>query len=224
MIESLGRRLSLFFDRPGVDGDEDPTGGQPGEAPLQPMVDFVAFAADCILSGRLRLEAERLTDMLNDHEELRLVDVMAQSLDRPDAVEVTEVVVPRDELFIVNATGPRGNRARRTRTRQTFVEIKIGAYLVRGYLHAFPGLDAVAGIRHRTPMVPLTDAVIEYAIGGMQQSQRLGAVIVNRDAIERIGAAVEEEGATLDLPMSETNGPLVKDFTGDIVADPHAAA
>ncbi len=188
------------------------------------MVDFVAFAADCILSGRLRLEAERLTDMLNDHEELLLVDVMAQSLERPDAVEVKEVLVPRHELFLVNATGPRGDRTRRTRTRQTFVEIKIGAYEVRGYLHAFPGLDAVAGIHRRNPMVPLTDAIIEYAIGGMGQSQRLGAVIVNRDAIDRISPAVADEESMPDIPVAGTNGPLVKDFTGDIVADPHAAA
>ena len=33
------------------------------------MVDFVAFASDCILSGRTAARADRLTDMLNDHEE-----------------------------------------------------------------------------------------------------------------------------------------------------------
>ena len=79
MIQSLGRRLSLIFDR----GAEDPdlTGvTPPGAAVLPPLVDFVAYADDYTLSGRIRLRSDRLTDMLNDHEELQLVDVLVQSL------------------------------------------------------------------------------------------------------------------------------------------------
>ena len=108
MIHSFGRRLSLFFDGT-ADAADDSEGGHPGAAVLHPMVDFVAYAEDCTLSGRIRLRAERLTDMLNDHEELELVDVMVQSLAEPGVVEVKEVVVPRDELLLVHATGPRGD-------------------------------------------------------------------------------------------------------------------
>ena len=49
MIQSLGRRLSLIFDR----GAESPdlTGATPpGAAVFPPLVDFVAYAEDCVLS------------------------------------------------------------------------------------------------------------------------------------------------------------------------------
>jgi hypothetical protein len=192
MIHRFGRRISFFFDRPGPAGG-DASGGNPGAAALQPMVDFVAFAEDCLLSGRIRLRAERLTDMLNEHEEFLLVDVMAQPLDTPEIVEVTEVLVRRDDLLMVTATGPRGDLARRTRTRPTFVAVHIGPYAVRGNIHEYPGLDAVAGIKRRHPMVPLTDAWVDYPFGGKPLRQRLGTAIVNRDRIDLIVKSLEHD-------------------------------
>jgi hypothetical protein len=185
MIQSLGRRLSLIFDR-GADGPDATGASHPGAAVLHPFVDFVAYADDCTLSGRIRLRSDRLTDMLNDHEELQLVDVMVQSLADREGVEVREVVVPRDELLLVHATGPRGDQSRRTRTRQTHVAISAAPYQVRGYLHAAPFLDALAGLHRRGPMVPLTEAIIDYPIAGEWQRQRVGTLIVNRGGIDHI--------------------------------------
>jgi hypothetical protein len=208
MIHRLGRRLSLFFDRPSPGaGDGSVQDGHPGAAVLHPIVDFMAFAEDCVLSGRIRLRAERLTDMLNEHEELLLVDVMAQPLREPDIVEVTEVLVRRDELLLVNATGPRGDQARRTRTRPTFVAIHLGPYKVRGNLHESPGLDAVAGIRRRHPMVPLTDAWVDYPFGGRPIRQRLGTAIVNRDRIDFIVQSLEHDVDVPDLAMEPLAEP-----------------
>ena len=164
MIKSLGRRLSIVFDR-GAEGSDATGVSHPGAAVLYPLVDLVAYADDCTLSGRLRLRADRLTDMLNDHEELHLVDVLGQSVADGEAVEVREVVVPRDELLLIHATGPRGDQTRRTRTRQTHVAITVDRYQVRGQLHAAPFIDALAGLHRRGPMVPVTDAVIDYPIG-----------------------------------------------------------
>ena len=163
------------------------------------MVDFVAFAEDCLLSGRIRLRAERLTDMLNEHEEYLLVDVLAQPLGAPEIVEVTEVLVRRDDLLMVNATGPRGDQTRRTRTRPTFVAIHTGPYKVRGNLHEYPGLDAVAGIKRRHPMVPLTDAWVDYPFGGKPLRQRLGTAIVNRERIDLIVHSLEHDVDVRDL-------------------------
>jgi hypothetical protein len=211
MIHRLGRRLSLFFDRPGPGaGDGSVQDGHPGAAVLHPFVDFMAFAEDCLLSGRIRLRAERLTDMLNEHEELLLVDVMAQPLSEPDIVEVTEVLVRRDELLLVNATGPRGDQTRRTRTRPTFVAVHLGPYAVRGNLHAYPGLDAVAGIRRRHPMVPLTDAWVDYPFGGRPIRQRLGTAIVNRDRIDLIVQSLEHDVDVPDLAVE----PIAGDGSG----------
>jgi hypothetical protein len=222
MNQSLGRRLSLIFDR-SVDAPAGVVGGHPGAAALYPLVDFVAYADDCTLSGRIRLRSERLTDMLNDHEELHLVDVMVQSLVEPEAVEVREVVVPRDELLFVHATGPRGDQARRTRTRQTYVAVASGPYAVRGYMHSVPFLDAMAGLHRRSPMIPLTDAVVDYPLGGELHRQRVGTVIVNRSRIDHIIEAVEHDGA-LGITSSDDDGRMASDFGARILAGSNGAA
>ena len=202
MIQSLGRRLSLIFDR-GAD-DPDATGiSHPGAAVLHPLVDFVAYADDCTLSGRIRLRAECLTGMLNDHEELHLVDVLVQSVVERESIEVREVVIPRDELLLVHATGPRGDQTRRTRTRLTHVAMTVGRYRVRGYLHAAPFIDALSALHRRSPMVPLTDAVIDYRIGDEWQRQRIGTLIVNRGAIDHIVETPEHDISVVDHVPSE---------------------
>lgn len=209
MIHRLGQRLALVFDRSGPDGEDGPSiTDQPGATILHPMVDFVAYAEDCVLFGRIRLQAERLTDMLNEHEELLLVDVMAQSLHQPDVMEVKEVGVARDELLLVHATGPRGDQARRTRTRTTFVSITVGPYEVRGNLHTYPGLDAVAGIHRRSPMVPLTDAWVDYPIAGQPVRQRIGTAIVNRQRIDLIVPSLEHDVDVMDIPFEPDGGRL----------------
>jgi hypothetical protein len=197
MIQSLGRRLSLIFDR-GAEGSDLSSSMPSDAAVLHPLVDFVAYADDCTLSGRIRLQADRLTDMLNDHEELQLVDVMVQSLVDREAVEVREVVVPRDDLLLVHGTPPRGDLTRRTRTRQTYVVIEAGPYVVRGYLHSAPFLDAVAALQRRGPMIPLTDAVVDFRIEDEWHRQRVGTVLVNRLAIDRVDETSELDASVPD--------------------------
>jgi hypothetical protein len=223
MIHRLGRRLALVFDRSGPDGgDSLSITEQPGANILHPMVDFVAYAEDCILFGRIRLQAERLTDMLNEHEELLLVDVMVQSLHESEVMEVKEVGVARDELLLVHATGPRGDQARRTRTRPTFVSITVGPYEVRGNLHAYPGLDAVAGIHRRNPMVPLTDAWVDYPVGGESVRQRIGTAIVNRRRIDLIVPSLEHDVDVMDIPFEPVGGRLERTSDDDVLAAPSA--
>lgn len=47
--------------------------------------------------------------MVNGHEEILLVDVTIESIVDGTSHDVDAVVIPRDELLIVEATGPRGN-------------------------------------------------------------------------------------------------------------------
>ncbi len=222
MIQSLGRRLSLIFDR-SADVDGGAEGSHPGAAVLSPLVDFVAYAEDCTLSGRIRLRSDRLTDMLNDHEEVQLVDVMVQSLVQPEAVEVKEVVVARDELLLVHATGPRGDQTRRTRTRQTYVAVTTGPYVARGYLHSVPYLDAMAGLHRRSAMIPLTDAVVDYPLGGDRYRQRVGTLIVNRSRIDNITEAVERDGAFGFAPSTDDD-LAAPDFGATILAASSSAS
>jgi len=76
-------------------------------------------------------------------------------------LRVDEVIVPREELWLVHATGPRGSVARRTRTAPQYVAVKMGPYSVRGFFHSMPGTDPMSSIQRRKPMVPLTLARIE---------------------------------------------------------------
>jgi hypothetical protein len=213
MIESLGRRLRVVFSRQRAPvGPVDVPPGDVARATQQ--VEFVAYGQDCVLSGVVRMEADRLTDMLNDHDEYLLVDVLVEGLNEERAVEMKEVLVRRDELMLVHATGPRGNQDRRHRTRSHPVAIQMGPYHVRGYLHALPGADPVQAIRRRKPMVPLTDAWIEFSSVAGRQRRRVGAVVVNREQIDWIVPAVDDEVEMPDLPISADRGPLLKDFTG----------
>jgi hypothetical protein len=202
VIESLGRRLRVVFQRADDQDDASPPSlERPPAETLLPLVDFVAYASDCVLYGRVRLAAERLTDMLNAHDEFDLVDVMVERLDGLGAVEVKAVVVPRHELLLVHATGPRGSQERRTRTREHPLAFRVGPYEVRGDLHAFPGHDPLVTIRRRKSMVPITDAWVEYQVGAERRRQRVGALVVNRDQMDTVTHAIDEWVEVPDLPF-----------------------
>lgn len=221
MIHSLGRRLRVAFGVAPAPDDPLAVDVDGAAAHLQPIVEFVAYGEDCLLSGQIRLAAERLSDMLNDHDEYELVDVMVERLDGQGAAEAHEVLVPRDEILLVHATGPRGSQARRQRTRPHPVAIQMGPYHVRGYLHALPGSDPLLAIRRRKAMVPLTDAWVEFSIGGVRQRRQAGALVINREQIDWISTADDEDILSPDLPtmpVAAGQGPLLKDFTGQILS------
>lgn len=178
-------------------------------------VEFVGYAEDCTLSGRLALDAERLSDLLNQHDRFELVDVLVAPLDGGNPYELREMLVERDEIMLVHAMGPRGNAGRRQRTRQYPIVVKSGPYEVHGYVHATPGTDPIASIRRRKPMVALTNAVIRYAVGRQWQERRVGTLIINRETVDWIVQGEDEEVLTVDMP-ADASGPLLKDFTGDL--------
>ena len=64
MIESLGNRLRIVLRRGPTETPEPEPELEPA-TPLAPEIEFIAYAEDCLLSGHLRMRAERLTEMLN---------------------------------------------------------------------------------------------------------------------------------------------------------------
>jgi hypothetical protein len=145
---------------------------------------------------------------------------MVEDLADGHSVQLASVHIERDELLLVQAIGSRGDRSRRTRTRQHPVAMKIGPYEVRGYLHALPGSDPIAGFRRRRPMVPLTDAWVEFVSGEVRQRRRVATVIVNRQLVDWIVEAFDDEVEMPDVPLSTyPKGPLLKDFTGHVRLD-----
>lgn len=194
------------------------------EAPLEPVpdrpseVEFVAYAEDCILSGHVTLVADRLSDLVNEHQELELVDVLVSDLTGGEGIEVHQLLISRDEILVLHATGPRGRVDRRQRRRQHPVVAKLGPYIVRGYIHVLPGSDPISSLRHRKAIVAMTDALIEYSVGAESIRRRVSTVLINRELADWIvpGEDDDDELARLEMPVDGT-GPLVKDFTGDVL-------
>lgn len=185
------------------------------DAPLE--LDFVAYAEDCVLSGRVDLREDRLSDLINAHEHFELVNVLVEDLSGGPAFELRDLAVERNELLVIHVTGPRGSRHRRKRTRQHPIVAKLGPYEVRGYVHALPGSDPIASLRHRPPMVPLTDAVIEYFVGRESIRRRVSTLLFNRELADWIVEGTDEGDPLEGFVMPPDEGPLVKDFTGDIL-------
>ena len=106
--------------------------------------------------------------------------------------------MPRDELCLVHATGPRGNAARRRHTLPKYVAMKIGPVRGPGFLHGLPGADPIVSIRRRKSMIPLTDVRIEYVVNGEHREDDVDSVILNRERIEWI-AVVEPDRAAVPV-------------------------
>jgi hypothetical protein len=186
-------------------------------ATIAPEVEFIAYCEDCMLSGRVRMAEERLSDLLNDHESFQLVDVLVTPLDGAPAIELGELLIAREELLLVHASGPRGNSARRQRTVRHPVVVKADPYEVRGSLHALPGGDPIGSFLRRKPMVALSDAVVRFRLAGQVLERRLGTVIVNRELIDWISEGETEQSQTLDVSAGEEAGPLLNDLSGDLL-------
>jgi hypothetical protein len=147
--------LSIVMERQAEDIQE------PDFAAYAPLVSFEAFLGAQRLFGWVRLEADRLTDLLNAHEVLRLVNVHVEEHHDGSIVAADETLIPRSELVAVVATGPRGDPARRVTTGTHVVTLDAGAYRIVGRLHVPPGVDPMERWSAGEPMIPLTEAWLE---------------------------------------------------------------
>ena len=195
MIGAIGSRLRLVMRQPAPGGADTP--GPADAVPageILPEIDFVAYTSDERLSGRVRLDASRLSDMLNAHDEFVLVDALAERLPHGGSLVVSEILVRREELPLVHARGPRGDRTLRIPTEPHRIVLRAGRYLVAGRLHSGPGEDPLASLRARRPMVPLTYATIEFRRGGDIVREPTGTIVVNREHVDwvRIGVPLPD--------------------------------
>jgi hypothetical protein len=205
MIERIPQRLRVAFTRADASAKkrQTPVTDDDGRG----EVDFVAYAEDCLLFGRTILGAGRLSDMLNDHDEYVLAGVTVERFDGGEPMTVDEVVVGREEILLVHASGPRGDVDRRHRTSQHHMAMQLGQYQVRGFYHALPGSDPRAAIRRRRIMVPLTNVRIEYLIGGEARNVRVDTVILNRDHIDWLEAVEPDRSEFPAGPQQTTPDP-----------------
>ena len=166
---------------------------EPDSVSEAPLVRFSAYASRHRIFGWVRLRADRLTDLLNAHDELLLTGVEIEDLEDGTRHGSEMVHVATRELVAVHATGPRGADAFRHRTRAHAVAIRAGPYLVAGHLHAEPGADPLESIRRRPSMVPLTDAWLEYWLDGTPRRHGVGTIVVNREAADSIQLVTDDD-------------------------------
>ena len=162
----------------------------------------------------MRLTGDRMSDALNDSTEYQLTDVMVVGLDDGLTTQVMDLIVQRDEVLAVRASGPRGDPTRRRRRRPYPVTLQTGPYLIHGYVHELPGTDPLQQIRRRKPMVPLTDSWIEYRSAAQNQRTRVGTIVVNRELLDWIRLSRDEEIRLPDLPAETNADPLATGLTG----------
>jgi hypothetical protein len=181
MLDRLPRRLRFAFSKP--EGTPVP---EVEGARGRDEVEIMAYGEDCVLSGRLILDGDQLTEMFNDHEEYTLTDVTVERFDGGLPIEIDDVLVGRDELLLVHSSGPLGVAGLRWATAPRYVAVKTGPYRVRGFFHGPPGADPVDAIRRQKPMVPLTDVRVEYLLYGEPREIRVATVIMNRHQVDWI--------------------------------------
>jgi hypothetical protein len=214
MRARVPRPLRMLFGvpTPGLDASPDAT-----EADSVPTVELTVYADDSVAFGRITLTADRVTDLLNDGSEFEFVDTYLQSLDDSHGVLVRTIIVAREEIFAVAVAGPRGDPARRTRTRPMPVELRLGRYDVSGNIHVVPGTDPIIGFRRRRVMVPLTEATIAFDAPGGRTISRFGTILVNRDLTEWIALASRSDIRPPELVPELAGSGLAKDFTAQLV-------
>jgi hypothetical protein len=173
-------------------------------------IEFVGYAGDCRIFGRLPSLGERLTDLLNAGQRVVVREARLESLADGHVVEVPLAEIEREELCIVVANGPRGARQRRIRTTSERIRVDIGPYVVLGNLHAAPEVDPVGQILRREMMIPLTNATIAYRLAGREQVEDVGTVIINRMLADSIGTLADTIKARAANPAARLR---FKDFT-----------
>src|SRR5664280_831573 len=156
------------------------SGGTPEDVPPDPPpvhgVRLTLYACDSLAFGYLPHLAGRVTDLMNEHEAFEFVDTYLQNIAGGHGLTLRAAVIPREEICAVGIAGRRGDPKRRTRTRPIPVELRLGPYDVRGNI----------------PVVPGTEATIEWDAPGARKIARWDTVVVNRLLTDWIAPATRD--------------------------------
>ena len=148
---------------------------------------MIAWAGDCIVRGSVELGEGRLSDQLNELDEIGVVtffDATLRALDDGREVQVDKLEVERSELHVIEVHGRRGDPARRLRTVEERVSVELGPFVITGNLHRPPSTQPLAALYRWARFVPMTDAIV--GLRDREDDRVLQEVIlVNRTRISR---------------------------------------
>ena len=155
------------------------------------QIAFRAYADDYIVGGATVFEGDRLSDFLGDVDELKVDHVNVRALEDGREHELPSAVIQREELCIVQATGPRGRADRRIRTRAYPMRAEVGPYAVVGYFHVLPTADPFAVIQHRR-IVALRPVRVAFEVAGERIEESHDTLLLMRAKITSFEAASDE--------------------------------
>jgi hypothetical protein len=178
------------------------------------QIPFSAYADDCTVTGELALGTDRLSDFLASTTEFEIASPEFRALDDGRTVTAETCAIERDDLCVILATGPRGRVERRLWTRQHPVRVRVGPYVVIGYLHSPPTIDPFR-TTDRRPIVALTACVVGIPQGGGTTWIEAESILVNTTKIDHLEPASGEDiGLAQSLDMRAAFDPAAKDMTG----------
>lgn len=178
------------------------------------QIPFSAYADDCTVRGELALETDRLSDFLASTSEFEIAGPEFRALDDGRIVTAETCEIKRDDLCVVLATGPRGRPERRLWTRQHAVRVRVGPYVVIGYLHSPPTIDPFR-TTDRRPIVALTSSVFGVPEGSGTTWMEAESVLINTARIDHLETASEEDiGLARSIETQLDSHPTGKDLTG----------
>lgn len=179
-------------------------------------IEFRAYADDYTVRGELDLLGERLTDYLVAADQVEINSAVVRALDDGREHMLPSAVIPRDELCVVAATGPRGRSDRRVRTRAYPMRVQAGPYAVVGYFQA-PRLVEPRLAAMGREIIALSPATVVYTVAGERVEESHDALLVNRLKMTRFDPATDADlGLAQVLDVSGKVDSQAKDFTGDI--------
>jgi len=178
------------------------------------QIPFSAFASDCTVSGEIALQTDRLSDFLASTVEFEVASPQFRALDDGRTVTADSCAIERDDLCLILATGPRGQAERRLWTRQHPVRVRVGPYVVIGYLHAPPTIDPFR-TTDRRPIVALTSCIVGYVAQGETVWMEAEGVLINTAKIDNLETATPEDiGLAKSLETATAAAaPGAKDMT-----------
>jgi hypothetical protein len=179
-------------------------------------IEFRAFADDCVIEAKLVLEMDRLSDLIAQNADFEIEDVVVVALDDGRTVTTSAVKTSRHDFAAIAAAGPRGNTARRLRTRTHAVRTRVGPYDIVGYLHTPPSAYRFSGAVRRY-VVPLTSARLRYRLGSNDVEQMFDALLINGDRIGWVQQATNADLSIGDIPLAPANfRRSAKDMSGEL--------
>jgi len=165
------------------------------------LLPFIGYAVGRRLIGYVDRENERLTDLLNRSESIVIRDAFVENFADETIVNLGDGEVDRSILYAVEATGGRGEGARRIHTVRHRMQVQLGPYSALGLLHALPGQMPLPHLRSAGPMIPLSDATLGYESRGLLTMRDVGTLIVNRDLVDWVRASEDEAVAFPGVPV-----------------------